>query len=317
MRPERIALVVNPHARMHVREGALLERMRAVAWGRASVHVTEGLPELRDLAARLAEAGTAHVLLSGGDGSLMAGVTALSEAYGDDRLPTITPIPGGTAGTVARNWRIVGRPESWVRRALERPLKIVHKPSLDVRFWPLAAGIEAERRVGFIFGTGLVASFFRLYYEAGAPGYAGAAKLVAQIFLGSFVGGELARRVLEPLPCQLEVDGRRADPEAWSLICAAVVKNLGIHMMVTHRGGDDFDRPHLVATPLPPQRLGPRAPLVLAGRPIGGPDDVDALVGRFAVSFAKEGPFVVDGELLGARRVEVSAGPRIRLALPG
>lgn len=284
--------------------------MRRIARGRASVHVTESLGHLREVARDLAAAGTEVVLLSGGDGSLMAGVTALAAAYGDDRLPAVMPIPGGTAGTVARNWRIDGRPERWVQRALERGRRFESKPSLEVR-WD-----DDERRIGFIFGTGLVASFFRLYYDHGAPGFGGAAALVSRIFAESFVGGPLARRVLAPLPCRLEVDGKLREPDAWSLICSAVVKNLGLHMMVTHRGGDDPSRPHLVATPLPPRELGPRAPLVLAGRPIGGRDDVDALVGGFAVAFDGRGPFVVDGELFTARRVEVAAGPPIRLARP-
>jgi hypothetical protein len=34
------------------------------------------------------------------------------------------------------------------------------------------------------------------------------------------------------------------------------------------------------------------------------------------VSFDHAGPFVVDGELFSSRRVEVAAGPRLRLALP-
>jgi hypothetical protein len=106
-------------------------------------------------------------------------------------------------------------------------------------------------------------------------------------------------------------------PEAWSLVCCSVVKNLGIGMLVTYRGGDDALRPHLVATPMTPAQLGPRAPLVLAGRSLGGPHHVDELVEHFSLRFPDSGPFVLDGELLDARRVEVRAGPRLRVAMPG
>src|SRR5690606_23817408 len=220
----RVALVVNPHARMHARDRGLLDRMHSIARGRASVHVTQSLVEMWAMARELAAADTELVLLSGGDGTLMAGVSALAAAYGDDRLPAVMPIPGGTAGTVARNWRIDGRPDRWLARVLSGGRRFEDKPSLGVRRGD-------QGRIGFIFGTGLVASFFRLYYERGAPGYRGSAALVSRIFLESFVGGPLARRVLEPLPCRLEVDGRTMTPPAWSLICSAVVKNLGLHMM--------------------------------------------------------------------------------------
>ncbi len=65
-------------------------------------------------------------------------------------------------------------------------------------------------RIGFIFGTGLVARFFERYYESGAGGYAAAARIVARIFAGSFVADAYSRSVLEPLPCRLLVDGQVA-----------------------------------------------------------------------------------------------------------
>jgi hypothetical protein len=138
---------------------------------------------------------------------------------------------------------------------------------------------------------------------------------VARVFVESFWGGSLARRVLDPLPCSIEVEGRRLAPEAWSLICAAVVRDLGIHMLVTYRAGEDPARPHLVASPLPSQKLGPRAPLVLAGRSIGGRGHFDDLVRDFVVRFpGKVGPYVLDGDVLRAGSVRVSGGPVIHVA---
>ena len=174
-------------------------------------------------------------------------------------------------------------------------------------------GAAGQERIGFIFGTGLVARFFEIYYADGARGYPGAARIVARIFAESFYGGAYARRVLDPLPCTIEVEGRRLDPEAWSLVCSSVVPDLGIHMRVTYRAGEDLDRPHLVASPLPSRSLGPRAPLVLAGKRIGGEGHFDDLVRDFTVRFDRDGggPYVLDGDMLRAPAVLVSAGPRI------
>jgi hypothetical protein len=88
------------------------------------------------------------------------------------------------------------------------------------------------------------------------------------------------------------------------------VRDLGIHMLVTYRAGEDPSRPHLVASALPAKRLGPRMPLVLSGRSIGGRDHFDDLVRSFVVRYGEEpGPYVLDGEILRARDVEVTAGP--------
>jgi diacylglycerol kinase family enzyme len=257
----------------------------------------------------------------------MAGITALAAAFGEGALPPVALIPGGTVATVARNWGTRGDPAEILGRILRQirdgaaiPGRTVRRPTLRIR---ATTGQGVEERLGFIFGTGLVAKFFGLYYEDGARGYGAAARIVSRIFIESFYDGAYARRVLDPLPCTITVDGQPLAPRAWSLICAAVVPDLGIGMRVTYRAGEDLTRPHLVASPLPSRQLGPRAPLVLAGRRIGGPGHFDDLVREFEVRFgealeapAAEGLYVLDGDILRARAVQVAAGPAIAVLEP-
>ena len=103
-------------------------------------------------------------------------------------------------------------------------------------------------------------------------------------------------------------------PRAWSLVVCSVVRDLGLHMLVTHRAGEDPARPHLVASPLPTRALGPQAPRVVAGKPLVGDGNFDGLVERFV----RRGPdargcYVLDGDVFRAAEVEVSAGPMIRV----
>lgn len=317
----RIDVVVNPAARRYERSPPLVDQLREAARGRAVFHATRDLRELDEVCAEAAAAGSELVVLTGGDGSLMAGTTAVVRAFGD-RPPRIGFLPAGTAAVVSKNWGIRGEPVALLSRILARgrDLRAEPKPTLRVRSEGPAG---AEERVGFIFGTGLVAKFFDLYYEDGARGNAGAARLVARIFVESFVGGAFARRVLDPLECSIEVEGRKLRPDAFSLVCAAVVRDLGLHMLVTHRAAEDPRRPHLVVNALPSRRLGWRMPLVLAGRPIGGEDAFDGLAESFVVRFgegdsgrAREGPFVLDGDIFRASAVHVSGGPVLEVVKP-
>ncbi len=139
---------------------------------------------------------------------------------------------------------------------------------------------------------------------------------MARVFAESFWDGAYARRVLDPQPCTLEVDGRALPPRAWSLICAAVVRDLGMHMLVTYRAGEDPDRPHLVASPLPTRALGPRAARVLRGRSIGGLGHFDDLVGELVVRFPGPAPYVLDGDTLRAATIRLRAGPLIHVLEP-
>lgn len=315
----RIDVIVNTTARRYERSPHLVSELRVASMGRAVFHATRDLDELGRACETAAAAGSALVVLTGGDGSLMAGTTAIARAFGD-RLPKIGFLPAGTAAIVSKNWGIRGKPLALLSRifAAGAALRSDRHPTLRVRA-ETARG--PEERIGFIFGTGLVAKFFELYYEDGARGNLGAARLVARIFAESFVGGSFARRVLDPLPCSIEVDGAKLDRDAFSLVCAAVVRDLGLHMLVTHRAAEDPARPHLIVNALPTQKLGRRMPLVLAGKPIGGDGAFDDLASRFVVRFPAgerggEGPYVLDGDLLGATSVTVTAGPVLDVVKP-
>lgn len=302
----RFDVIANITARLYRRRPSLLDEVRRVSAGVAEVHPTSRVDELDAVCARIAARGTDLVILSGGDGSFMAGVTALARAFGEASLPRLALLPGGTVATVARNFGMQGDPTRLLARIFAaRTLASRRRATLRVR------EVAGNERIGFIFGTGLVARFFDLYYADGARGYGGAARIAGRIFVESFVDGPYAQQVLTPMPCTIEVDGRRLASDRWSLVCASVVRDLGIGMRVNYRAGEDLDRPHLVASPLPPRSLGPRAPFVLLGKSIGGAGSFDDLARSFVVRFSPEGPYVLDGDVLRASEVTVSAGPPI------
>ncbi|MEB2310587.1 MAG: diacylglycerol kinase family protein [Sorangiineae bacterium] len=306
----RTAVIVNTNAGRFRRRPGLIERARALAGRDADCFATSSLAELDRAAEALAGREPDRVVLAGGDGTFMAGLSALARVYSSGALPVIVLAPAGTAGTVPRGLGQRGGFERPLRRATApAPLGWVERPTISV------SDSNGARRVGFIFGTGLVARFFDHYEAAGAGGYLVAARIAARVFVGALTGGAFARSVLEPLPCRLSVDGALCAPCAWSLIVSSTIRDLGLHFVVTHRGGEDPARPHLVASPLGPRALGVQLGRVLTGRPLTGAGNVDALVSRFELDFPDgPGPYILDGDLFSAARVTVEAGPRVRIA---
>jgi diacylglycerol kinase family enzyme len=304
-------LVLNRRARYLAGEGpvrrALLEAARDVG---ARVHETTTLSELDEAARSIASGGTACVVLAGGDGSYMAGVSALVRAFGEGAVPPIALAPGGTVGTVARNW-MADRGARAVVTAAASAAALEHatlRPTLRV------TDDAGGDRVGFIFGAGLVARFFDEYYASSRQGYAAAAAIVARIFAGSLAGGGLARRVLEPVAATLAIDGREAHARAFSLVLASVVRDVGLHMLVTPRGGERVGAFHAVASPLGPRALGPQLLRVVAGEPIRGRDHLDEPAAReLDLRFAARDAYVLDGDIVHAGAVGVRAGPAIRV----
>jgi hypothetical protein len=308
--PTGIDVVLNANAR-GLRPGrSLRERvLREARRGGARIHETADLDALartaREIAAAAGESAT--VVLVGGDGSFMRGLSALGQAYGDRALPRIALAPAGTVGNAALNLRLADAARV-VAAVCGRTARTASSPTLR------AIEEDGTARVGFTFGAGLVAQFFTVYYRARRPGILTAAGIAARVFAGSFVGSPIAREVLALAACRLEVDGEPRPATGWSLVVASVVRNLGLHFHVTYRGGERPDRFHAVASALPARMLGPQMTRVIAGRPLRGEPRVDDLVQSLTVEFeAGPGPYVLDGDVLRSRWVRVEPGPVLRL----
>lgn len=322
-----LVVIANRNA-LHLRQkGPLLETLRGARSRTVDLHETHSLDELRAVVARIPSLRPRGVVFAGGDGTLMAGLTALARVYGADPLPDIAVAPGGTVCTVGRNFGVRGNYASYTHHLLQRLARGTAVPHvtrvLSVR--DLALGEEGpgreppQAKLGFIFGFGLVSSFFELYYGSGPRlGLGAAARIVGRVFAESFFAGPLARRVLSPQAAEVTTDGVRAPYPGYSLFVASVLKNLGLHMHLTYRAQTRHDRFHVVASALGPAALGPQLPRVLAGRALTG-DGLNTLAEHVAVRFtARDGApggrgYILDGELFDAEHVEVSLGPEITL----
>jgi diacylglycerol kinase family enzyme len=313
----RVDVIVNQNAGRLGAKSALWETIaRAAARGGAHVHPTRSLEDLAGAVQRIAARGTDAVVIAGGDGTTMAVVSALaSEWPRGATLPPVALAGGGTVCTIARNFGARGAPGEWAQTVVDSACAgaaiAESKPTLRVR------DSEHGDRVGFIFGAGLVARFFEVYDASPRPGLAAAASIAARAFAGSFTGSVLARRLLDPAPCTLIVDGAQQAGRAWSLVLASVVRDVGLHLLATYRAGERIDRFHVVATGLPARALGPQMPRVLAGRPLTGEPRVDALARSIDVRFDDgAGAYVLDGDLVRAKRATVEAGPAMALLTP-
>jgi diacylglycerol kinase family enzyme len=281
----------------------------------ARVHETRSLDDLDGVAREVAARGSDAVVFAGGDGTIMAGLSALSRAWpAGAPLPPIAIAPAGTVCTIARNFGIRRRTSFAAEAAIVAACTgshVTRRPTLRVR------DRGGGDRIGFIFGAGLVARFFDAYYASPRQGLGTAAWIAAQAAAGALLGTAMARRMLERTPCALTVDGAEQGNRAWSLVLASVLRDVGLHLRATYRAGEDPDRFHVVASGLPPQSLGLRVPRVFAGRPLGGSPHVDALARSLAVDFGSlDAAYVLDGDVFRAASVTVEPGPSIAVVSP-
>jgi len=309
-----VDLIVNRQARRLGARSTLREVLaREAASGGARIHETYSLEELERVAREVAARGTDAVVLAGGDGSHMGGLSALGRAFGG-ALPPIALAPGGTVGTVARNLGMHGRTPAWAERVVRAAC--TGSGRLEEHATLRVTDDAGGDHVGFIFGAGLVARFFDEYYGREGQGLLPAAGIAARVFAGSLVGSALARRVLAPAACTLEVDGQAHGARAWSLVLASVVPDVGLHIRATYRAGEMRGTFHVVASGLPPRGLAFEVPRVLTGRPMHGEPRIDSLATSLRVVFDPRAAYVLDGDLMRAREVHVEPGPTLRLIVP-
>jgi diacylglycerol kinase (ATP) len=309
-----VDLIVNRQAhRLGARSKLRDVLARAAASAGARVHETYSLDELERVAREVADRGTDAVVLAGGDGSHMGGLSALGRAFGG-ALPPVALAPGGTVCTVARNLGMRGRAHTWAENAVRAACtgggRLEEHATLRV------TDDAGGDRVGFIFGAGLVAGFFDEYYAGSGQGIVSAAGIAARVFAGSLAGSPFARRVLAPAACTLEVDGVTQGARAWSLVLASVVPDVGLHVRATYRARERRGTFHAVASVLPPRGLAFEVPRVLTGRAMHGEPRVDALATSLRVVFDERAAYVLDGDLMRAHDVLVTPGPTLRLIVP-
>ncbi len=309
-----VDMIVNATAYRVANDRGLRQSLReSAARAGARVHETYTLADLDQVALDLSSRGTDGVVLVGGDGSHMAGVSALARAFG--ALPPTGLAPGGTVCTIARNFGVRGPAGAYSRRLVEAAAsghaRIEHTATLRVR------DDQGREHVGFIFGAGLVARFFDVYDRSARRGRLTAAGIAARVFAGSLIGSSFARRILDPTPCAIAIDGATHASREWSLVLASVLRDVGLHLRAAYRAGEVAGRFHVVASGMAPSALGRQLPRVLAGRPLRGEPRVDDLARSVRLRFAAGlGSYVLDGDVFRAHEIDVEPGPDLPLLLP-
>lgn len=302
--------IVNPRAGRLRRDPQLLSAISRAVGTRGRVFATGSFGELEE-AAESAMASRGTVVLCGGDGTYLASVSALVRAAAGRPLPPIVLAEGGTVSIVAKNWGGYPNILTCVREVVERAgsIRFVTRPTIS------AIDALGTRRVGFTFGTGLVANFFSEYERGGGGGNRAALVIALRTFVHAVIGGPYAAKILSPLPCRITVDGVTLRPEAFSLVVLSVLRNVGLHFLVTYRAAEESGRPHLVASPLAPRALAPQWLRVARGLPLLGDDNFDGLVQECRLDFpTDDGAFVLDGDTFRSKSVTIQAGPLLRVA---
>src|SRR5262245_3516648 len=227
-----IGFLANPHARANQRDPERLQEFARVAGRNGIAQLTSTLDDLYRAAAAFRRSAVDIVAINGGDGTLHVALSALEKTYGSEaRLPMVAPLRGGTMDTVARSLGVRGSTDALLARLVGKyraggGFRVIERELLRI-----------GDSVGFLFGTGAIANYLRLYYATRRPGPVTAGLVLARGIGSALLGGRFGRSLAERWRGQVTADGSCWGPRDYLAVGAACIDQIGLGFKPFYRAG--------------------------------------------------------------------------------
>ncbi len=307
-----IATFVNPRSRANRRNPRLAARLARALGDAGRVIAPSSLSVLDEEARGLAAHPPTIIAVHGGDGTLHKTLSALLRAFGDQPLPPIAILGGGTMNVVASSLGIRARALPFLARlaALDRAGQA---PAVIYR-----RCMRVGEQVGFVFGNGLLANFLVEYYAGRQYGPARAVWLLVRLLFSALVGGPFVRRVFKRFWGMVVVDGETLKFPNLMAVGAGTVREVGMGFKLLHKADDDLDRFAVLAIHAGARALVSDLLAVQRGRGIA-PDHAYSTVASDVQirPLEPDMPYTIDGDIYRAgSSLHIELGPRLAIVDP-
>ena len=308
-----VVVVSNPRSRQNRRNTGVVGQMSSMLGARGRVAQPASRADLLEEARRCREEAIDILAVNGGDGTLHVVLTAFVEAYGDEPLPPVAILRGGTMNTIAGGLGIRGRPADLLAALLAPSAPPI--PFAERSILRIEGGEKPE--YGFLFGNGLLSNFLAEYYTSADPSPLTAAWLLVRAIVSATYGGALMKRLSAPVQCTVEVDGVRWPAERYLAVTMGTVDDIGFGFRPFFEALRQPGRMHAIGFACSAMGMVLALPRIRLARPPDSPDIYSAVPERVVFTSAAPMPFMVDGDFHPAgMSITVSVGPRIRFVVP-
>lgn len=305
-----LAILTNIAARANRRDPARVRSFSRLVTESGGLALEPAGPDaLVDAAKEIARKNVGVVAINGGDGTLHLAISALARVYGPDApLPLIALIRGGTMNTVANALGLKGSSHALLSRWVEkfrtgRPFELVERSALAV-----------GDKVGFLFGTGAIAGFLRLYYDTGKPGPLTAGQVLLRGVVSSLRGGAYGRALAKRWRGRVTADGRVWEHTDYLAVGAGSVDQIGLGFKPYPRAGSVLGKFASIGIYTSAPGFIADLPRIWRGLPMREGKAIDSLVSELRFEASEPFEYVMDGDLYPCSgELTLSAGPRVRL----
>lgn len=309
-----IAVVTNPRSRQNRRNPAMAGQLAYLLGDRGRVAQPHSIEELVEQAKRFREAGVDALAINGGDGTAHVVLTAFVKAYGDEPLPPVALLRGGTMNTVAAGLGVKGTPAMLLDALVRRYHSGEDFPIAERHL--LKVGAE-DPQYGFLFGNGLLANFLEAYYEGSEPSPTKAAWLLLRACASAAVNGALIQRLTRPAEVEVEVDGQVWPARSFLTVGAGTVDDIGLGFRPFFESLRHPGRMHALGLACSPFTVVKQLPRIWLAKSTEAQDIYNATPERMVIRGERPQSYMIDGDFHnGGQSIEVSVGPAVKFVLP-
>jgi len=311
---KQVAVFSNRRSRQNRLRPQLLAGLKEAYRDHADFFEPEDMVSLRQAARTVFERGYRYLAINGGDGTNHQVLTAFGEVSEGRALPRVCLLRGGTMNNVTDSFNIRGTPMSILGQLCGAVTsgseqKLVRRAMLRVEDGETA-------RLGFIFGTGLMANFLKAYYAAGETSPWTAAWMAAKVCASVAVQGPLFEQLSDKERHTIHADGELwLDKELFCLMCATT-EQVGLGLSPFTSAGRHPDRFCALALEGPMLSIVTALPAIWRAAPMTMRGFEERLMQRLEVQLPRKFDYTIDGDLYVAERITLSMGPVLELYIP-
>jgi hypothetical protein len=308
-----IGIITNPNSKLNKKMPARGRLLGYIVGQFGNLEITNSVDDIGRVAALFKQQAIETLAINGGDGTISRTLTAFIRAYGNEPLPQILILRGGTINMLADNLGIRGTPEEILVRMLES------QSGVRTRRTKTLATLSVGGQYGFLFGNGLVARFLADFYRK-KTGPIGSLLLVLKIYLNWIVSYRNYSKMIFSESYRVVFDGQASSAVHISLaMMASTVERMPLKVRMFPEVAKGLSRFQFFSLEMSPRSLPWRLPLaILSNRPGRWFGKVTRMAAQMVVS-AESGKqsYTLDGELFEAPggRLAVDMGPVVQFVV--
>jgi diacylglycerol kinase family enzyme len=305
-----IGIINNPHSRKNKRNPQQMDCLGYMVGSKGEAVATRDISDIHEMARLYKEREIDILGINGGDGSNHVTLTAFIEEYGDQPLPKIALLRGGTMNTISNSCGIKGTQAGLM-------MNLIRKYREKIPFETIRRDtVKVDGRYGFIFGNGLIHNFLDAYYGTGNPKPWTAFKLLVKGTASSIVNGNMAKKMFKRFQARVYVDGKEWSQDSYTAMAGATIHQIGLGFTPFFRCEERPHSFHFLGIVTPPLGFALAMPKIWFGRKVSPKKIIEQVAEEVVFESDEPLKYTLDGDThQTGKRMTLTVGPRLEIVV--